>query len=143
MLKLEPSLPERAPSPSSLNCTVLYIYIFAMASQPRYDEGLEVAPAGSGPSAYYDQQQKQVTEFYGGAQKQVPEFYGGAQNGKEVVPNADNEKYYNGNTGDEKEEKKRICGLSALVFWILVVVAVLVVAGAVGGGVAGAMASKR
>ncbi|KFY26941.1 hypothetical protein V493_03803 [Pseudogymnoascus sp. VKM F-4281 (FW-2241)] len=43
---------------------------------------------------------------------------------------------------DEKARKKRICGLSVLVFWCLVVAAVLIVVGAVVGGVVGSQKSK-
>ncbi|KFY71093.1 hypothetical protein V499_08704 [Pseudogymnoascus sp. VKM F-103] len=43
---------------------------------------------------------------------------------------------------DEKGRKKRICGLSVVVFWCLVVAAVLIVIGAVVGGVVGSQKSK-
>ncbi|ELR03325.1 hypothetical protein VC83_08630 [Pseudogymnoascus destructans] len=43
---------------------------------------------------------------------------------------------------DEKGGKKRICGLSVVVFWCLIVAAVLIVAGAVVGGVVGSKKAK-
>jgi hypothetical protein len=43
---------------------------------------------------------------------------------------------------DEKGRKKRICGLSVVVFWCLVVAAVLIIVGAVVGGVVGSQKAK-
>lgn len=43
---------------------------------------------------------------------------------------------------DEKGRKKRICGLSVLVFWCLIIAAFLIVVGAVVGGVVGSAKSK-
>ncbi|OBT62884.1 hypothetical protein VE03_07549 [Pseudogymnoascus sp. 23342-1-I1] len=43
---------------------------------------------------------------------------------------------------DEKAGKKRICGLSVVVFWCLIVAAVLIVVGAVVGGVVGSQKAK-
>lgn len=43
---------------------------------------------------------------------------------------------------DEKGRKKRICGLSVLVFWCLIIAAFLIVVGAVVGGVVGSQKSK-
>ncbi|KFY24377.1 hypothetical protein V491_02178 [Pseudogymnoascus sp. VKM F-3775] len=43
---------------------------------------------------------------------------------------------------DEKGKKKRICGLSVVVFWCLIAAAVLIVVGAVVGGVVGSQKSK-
>ncbi|OBT73626.1 hypothetical protein VF21_07319 [Pseudogymnoascus sp. 05NY08] len=43
---------------------------------------------------------------------------------------------------DEKGRKKRICGLSVVVFWCLVVAALLIVVGAVVGGVVGSQKAK-
>lgn len=43
----------------------------------------------------------------------------------------------------EVKQKRRICGLRSVTFWLLLIIAVLVLAGAVDGGVGGALASKR
>lgn len=43
---------------------------------------------------------------------------------------------------DEKGKKKRICGLSVVVFWCLIVAAVIIVVGAVVGGVVGSQKAK-
>ncbi|OBT90515.1 hypothetical protein VE02_01175 [Pseudogymnoascus sp. 03VT05] len=43
---------------------------------------------------------------------------------------------------DEKGRKKRICGLSVVVFWCLIVAALLIVVGAVVGGVVGSQKAK-
>jgi hypothetical protein len=41
------------------------------------------------------------------------------------------------------KEPKRVCGVAPKIFWLLVVIAILVIGGAVGGGVGGSLANKN
>lgn len=95
-------------------------------------EGLQVA--SNTPVIFAHEQQ----------QKQVIEYYGEAPDGKEAVHSAVEEGiYFNDDNGKVNKGKKRICGLSAVTFWLVVVIAVLVITGAVGGGIGGSLAAKN
>lgn len=105
-------------------------------SIPYYDDGLQVA--------YPDFSQKQsiVASPHGAGTDGKEVHHGMYGEGKEVYHGAYEQKevYIE---DDSRKARKRICGLSPLVFWLVVAIAVLVVGGAVGGGVGGSLASKN
>lgn len=43
----------------------------------------------------------------------------------------------------DRDDSPRICGLKRWIFWLLVVLAVLIIAGAIGGGVGGSLAANK
>jgi hypothetical protein len=94
--------------------------------QPVPVPGLERVPSGwARQNAWREQQQK---EHYS---PDVAPTWSAAAPGKAAPPNEPN------------EPKPRILGLSARVFWIVIIGLVLVVAGAIAGGVGGGLAAQR
>ena len=87
---------------------------------PQYESGLEVVPSTKDPAL--------TTTLY------APSEY----------PPTDTGTYYNASSLPQGSQQPRlICGLRRTTFWLLVVLATLIVVGAVGGGVGGSIAAKK
>lgn len=111
----------------------------AQAAQPTqptqsYHDGLEVVPHSE-----HTDYQKYPTES---TDKEKFPYYSPVP--VTATPHGDDtNKIAYGATANEQYPPKTICGLRKRTFWILVAVAVVIVAAAVGGGVGGALASNK
>ncbi|KFZ08679.1 hypothetical protein V502_09229 [Pseudogymnoascus sp. VKM F-4520 (FW-2644)] len=118
------------PRPESEGLQVHSAYVENYNKAP-YSDNPALGPQQYGSPPLGQQQQQYVNAPLGHQPQYVENQPGGFLQAPPYAPQP-----------DEKGRKKRICGLSVLVFWCLIIAAFLIVVGAVVGGVVGSAKSK-